>query len=198
MLRPEYPIRTPRLLLRPFARGDLDALYEFHKLPEVNRFLYSEPKDRDQVSAMLADKAKSAVLREEGQALSLAAELAGSGQLVGDCTLFWRSRANQQGEVGFVFHPAHHGRGLATEATVELLRLGFDGLRLHRIFGRCDARNVASARVMERCGMRREAHLRENEYVKGEWTDEMVYAILRPEWAGRRPAAGRPGAAARG
>src|SRR5439155_22095723 len=99
-LRPGYPIRTPRLVLRPFTRGDLDALYEFHRLPEVNRFLYSEPKDRDQVTAMLAEKAASTVLRKEGQALHLAAELAGSRQLVGDCTLFWRSQVHRQGEIG--------------------------------------------------------------------------------------------------
>ena len=63
-----------------------------------------------------------------------------------------------------------------------MLRLGFEGLGLHRIIGRCDGRNAASARAMEKLGMRREAHLRENEIVKGEWTDEMVYAMLRSEW----------------
>jgi RimJ/RimL family protein N-acetyltransferase len=187
VLRPDYPIRTTRLALRPFTRADLDALYAFHKLPEVNRFLYTEPKDRDQVSAMLADKIAATALRGEGQTLSLAAELAGSGQLVGDCSLFWRSEAHRQGEIGFVFHPAHHGRGLATEAASELLRIGFEGLGLHRIYGRCDARNVASARVMERCGMRPEAHLTENEFIKGEWTDELVCAILHREWAAQRP-----------
>jgi RimJ/RimL family protein N-acetyltransferase len=191
VLKPVYPIRTPRLVLRPFTSSDLAALHAFHKLPEVNRFLYSEPKDREQVRAMLAEKAAATVLRSEGQQLCLAAELTGSGQLVGDCTLFWRSEAHQQGEIGFIFHPAHHGQGLATEAATELLRLGFEGLMLHRIYGRCDARNTASARVMERCGLRREAHLMENEFVKGEWTDELVYAILRREWSAPRPAARR-------
>jgi RimJ/RimL family protein N-acetyltransferase len=64
-----------------------------------------------------------------------------------------------------------------------MLRLGFAGLGLHRIIGRCDARNDASARLMERLGMRREAHFRENEIFKGAWGDEYVYAILAAEWA---------------
>ena len=64
-----------------------------------------------------------------------------------------------------------------------MLAIGFDGLGLHRIVGRLDARNRASARVLERLGMRREAHLVENEHVKGEWTDELVYALLAREWA---------------
>jgi RimJ/RimL family protein N-acetyltransferase len=66
-----------------------------------------------------------------------------------------------------------------------MLALGFEGLGLHRIAGRLDGRNVASARVLERLGMRREAHLVENERVKGEWTDEVVYALLAREWVTR-------------
>ena len=130
----------------------------------------------------------ASVLTADGKALCLAAELAATGQLVGDCTLFWLSRAHQQGEIGFIFHPAFQGRGLATEAAAALLRLGFEGLGLHRIIGRCDGRNRASAGVMERNGMRREAHLIENEFVKGEWTDELIYAILQREWEGSAPA----------
>jgi RimJ/RimL family protein N-acetyltransferase len=66
-----------------------------------------------------------------------------------------------------------------------MLGLGFGGLRLHRIVGRCDGRNLSSAQLMERLGMRREAHLVENEYVKGEWTDELIYAMLDREWQAR-------------
>ncbi len=64
-----------------------------------------------------------------------------------------------------------------------LLSLGFEEMKLHRIVGRCDARNTASARLLERLGMRREAHLVQNEWVKGEWTDELIFAMLDGEWA---------------
>src|SRR5215472_1414066 len=178
VLKPDYPVRTPRLVLRPFTPDDLDALLDFHRLPEVTRYLYHEPRNRAEVSVLLQGKIAASVLPADGKALCLAAELADTGQLVGDCTLFWLSQAHQQGEIGFIFHPAFQGRGLATEAAGALLRLGFEGLGLHRIIGRCDGRNRASAGVMERNGMRREAHLIENELVKGEWTDELIYAIL--------------------
>jgi RimJ/RimL family protein N-acetyltransferase len=93
-------------------------------------------------------------------------------------------------------HPEHHGRGLAGEAAAVLLRLGFEDLGLHRVIGRfdgrCDGRNTASAKVMERLGMRREAHFRQNELVKGEWCDELVYAILAEErFAGAQQVPGR-------
>ena len=55
---------------------------------------------------------------------------------------------------------------------------------MHRVIGRLEARNAASARVLERLGMRQEAHMIENEYVKGEWQSEVVYALLDREWRG--------------
>jgi RimJ/RimL family protein N-acetyltransferase len=186
MFAPEYPIRTERLLLRPYAHGDVDALYAYQRLPEVHRYLYTEPRTRADVEAIVAERAGLAGLTEPGKALTLVAELAQTGELVGDLLLFWHSQEHKQGEVGYVFNPAYHGRGLATEAVGALLRVGFEGLGMHRIAGRLDGRNTASARVLERAGLRREAHLVENEFVKGEWTDEVIYGILRSEWEARQ------------
>ncbi|MEV7013969.1 GNAT family protein [Streptosporangium sp. NPDC051022] len=186
MLKPSYPIRTPRLLLRPFTHRDLRALHAFHSLPEVARYLYWGPRDLEQTAEALETKIKQTELTQEGQALTLAVELAATGELIGDCVLFWHSGQHRGGEIGYVLHPRHHGRGYAVETATALLDLGFDGLELHRVTGRLDGRNTASARVLERLGMRREAHLVENEIVKGEWTDELIYAILRREWHARR------------
>ncbi|GIH78130.1 GNAT family N-acetyltransferase [Planobispora longispora] len=186
MLKPSYPIRTERLILRPFTPGDLDALHAVQSLPEVARYLYWEPRDREQAREALETKIAQTALLDEGQTLSLAVEVAATGEVIGDGLLFWHSRTHRAGEIGYVLHPAHHGRGYATETGRALLELGFGGLDLHRITGRLDARNTASARVLERLGMRREAHLVENEWVKGEWADEVVYAILQREWRNRR------------
>ena len=93
--------------------------------------------------------------------------------------------AHRGGELGFIFHPDHSGRGYAIEAARVVLDVAFGEFGLHRVTGSCDARNLASARLMERLGMRREAHFRSNEYVKDEWCDELVYAILREEWVVR-------------
>jgi RimJ/RimL family protein N-acetyltransferase len=102
--------------------------------------------------------------------------------MVGDVVLEWISRRHRQGEIGYIVHPDHHGRGYATEACRPLLRVAFEEMGLHRVVGRLDARNTASARVLEKLGMRREAHLVENEWVKEEWQSEVVYAILDREW----------------
>jgi RimJ/RimL family protein N-acetyltransferase len=185
VLRPVYPLETARLVLRPFSPGDLEELYAFHSLPEVARFLYWEPRDLGQVREALDAKLRQTVLEDEGQGLALAVVLREVGVLVGEVNLQWLSRRHRQGEIGFVFHPGYQGRGLATEAAEVMLRLGFEGLGLHRVIGRCDALNLASARLMERLGMRREAHLVHNEIFKGSWGDELVYAMLEDEWRAR-------------
>ncbi len=185
MLKPDYPIRTPRLVLRPYTFDDFEALHDIQSRPEVTRYLLFDTRDRDQVRNSLEQKVAASELDDEGSNLTLAVVLPETGALVGDITLFWLSRANRQGEIGYVFHPDHGGRGYATEAAGVLLRLGFEELGLHRIIGRIDARNAPSARVLERLGMRREAHFVQNEILRGEWTDEVVYAMLEDEWRAR-------------
>jgi RimJ/RimL family protein N-acetyltransferase len=184
MLRPALPIATARLLLRPMVPDDLDAICDIYLRPEVTRYLYWKPRTRPEVAEWLAQRVNRGWLEREGDVLSLALVLSESGVFVGNVVLKWLSTAHEQGEIGFVLHPDHHRRGLAGEAALVLLRLGFDDLRLHRIIGRCDGRNTASATVMRRLGMRQEAWLRENELIGGEWTDECVYAMLRTEWSG--------------
>ncbi|WFE34943.1 GNAT family protein [Micromonospora sp. WMMD975] len=182
MLVPDLPLRTDRLLLRAFTADDLAVVRDYRGRPEVTRFLYHEPYDDAAARAAIDRLVRRTALRAPGDVLNLAVTLADTGVVVGDVLLTWTSRDHRQGEIGYVAHPDHTGRGYVTEAARELLRLGFDGLGLHRIVGRLDARNAASARVLERLGMRREAHLRENEFVKGEWTDEVIYALLAREW----------------
>jgi RimJ/RimL family protein N-acetyltransferase len=179
VLRPAYPITTERLVLRPFEEGDLDWLVTLHRDPDVIRYVPWEPRTREE----LLPKLERTALAEEGDALNIAAVLAATGEPVGDLSLFWTSEEHRQGEVGYLLDPAHQGRGYATEAARALLAVGFEAMSFHRVTARLDARNTASAQVAERLGMRREAHLVQNERIKGEWVDEVVYAMLASEWA---------------
>jgi RimJ/RimL family protein N-acetyltransferase len=186
VFRPGQQIETARLTLRPFTPGDLDDLYAYQSRPEVARYLQWEARDRAQVRQALAEQCLETSLDAEGDWLTFAVVLREAGRVVGEVGLKLLSRAQRGGETGFVFNPDYQGRGLATEATECMLAVGFDAFRWHRIIGCCDARNQASARLMERVGMRREAHLRNTEMVKGEWADELVYAMLEHEWKARR------------
>src|SRR3954467_3789478 len=107
MLRPDYPITTDRLLLRPFTLDDLDALNSFQSRSDVTRYLYWGPRSRAESAAALAKRIYSSTLRKEGQTLSVAAELAATGELIGDLNLEYLSSEHRRGEIGFVFHPDH-------------------------------------------------------------------------------------------
>ena len=185
-MKPAYPLQTERLLLRPFAAGDLDALLGIQSRDDVTRYLYWDPRTAAEVREVLDRKVRSTAIVAEGDNISLAAALQATGELIGECSLRWVSSEHRQAEIGFILHPDHHGHGFATEAAAALLALAFDDLAVHRVIGRLEARNTASARVLERLGMRQEAHLVENEHVKGEWQSEVVYALLDREWATRR------------
>ena len=184
-LSPDYPIRTDRLLLRPWRPDELDIFHRLRGDPAVARFLYDGPLSRDEADARLA--AQRSAITETGQWMNLVVEVAATGEVAGDVGLCWLSAVDRQAEIGYTFSPAHHGRGYATEAATALVDLAFSGLGAHRVVGHLDARNTASAAVLERLGMRREAHFVENEWVKGEWTDDVVYAVLFTEWRARRP-----------
>jgi len=181
------PLGTERLLLRAYRDEDFPALYAMRSDAGSARYLYWEPQTEDEVREALARRIEKQAIRAEGDGLILAAEHRATGEVVADVVLHWVSAAHRLGEVGYVVHPDHTGQGFATEATRPLLTVAFDALRLHRVIGRLEARNAASARVLEKLGFRREAHLVENEFVKGEWQRELVYAILDREWRAANP-----------
>jgi RimJ/RimL family protein N-acetyltransferase len=185
-LRPQYPVRTERLLLRPLTAADADALLAYRSRPDVCRYVPFEPMTREVVHDRLASVWARRELTDEGQSLTLGVEVADTGELVGDVVLFWHSRLHASGEIGYAVNPAFGGHGYATEAARALLRLGFEGLGLHRVVARVDERNESSARLARRLGMRQEARLVENEFFKGGWSTGLVFAMLADEWAAQR------------
>lgn len=179
-MRPDYPIKTERLTLRPFQKTDIEDVHAYRCLPEVSRFLYDAPLDRAGTAEKLAKWAPMDELTEQGQLLVLAVVL--DGTVIGEVDIKWLSEEHRQGELGYIFNPRFHGKGYAREASEVMLEIGFEDLGLHRMIAECDARNEPSWRLMERLGMRREAHYRENEFFKGEWADCLVYAMLSEEY----------------
>jgi RimJ/RimL family protein N-acetyltransferase len=181
--RPELPIVTERLLLRAFSMDDLDDLWAYMRLPEVTRHMLWAARDREQAHEALTRMVAETGLEKDGDYVTLAAVVDES--VIGYVELGLRSAWHQQGEIGYVFNPAHHGKGYATEAAREMLRLGFEEMDMHRIVGHCSARNTASARLMRRLGMRQEAHFVDSRKIDDGWREELVFAILHGEWSGQ-------------
>jgi RimJ/RimL family protein N-acetyltransferase len=182
VLTPTWPLETERLLIRPFEAGDFEAMRAIHGDPRVVQWLYSEARTPDEVRTLLERKIAGTALVADGDWLSAAATLQDDGRLVGDLAMQLVSEEHRCVEVGYIIDPAYAGRGFATEAARAFVRLAFDQFGMHRVIGRVEPRNTGSARVLEKLGMRCEAHFVENEWVKGEWQSELVFAILDREW----------------
>ncbi len=192
-VQPPYPIRTERLSLRPVTMDDLDAIHAHRSMPTVALYLPHEPHSREDTVALLEKMTEQSALSKPGQWLDLAVELDGAG-VVGEVVLKWDADDQQQGEIGFAFHPSVKGSGVATEAATAVLRLAFEQFAWRRVIGICDILNLRSSALMERIGMRREAVFRESEWFKGRWTTMCHYAMLQYEWQARYGDSARPSA----
>lgn len=177
---PIVPVETERLILRRFVPEDFEVFHGYHRLPEVARFLYRNPRTPEQSRSAL-ERFGALKFEGEGDELVLAVQARG-GALLGDVVLKWVSREARQAEIGYTFAPEAAGRGYATEAARAVLGLGFGRFGFHRIFARCDALNTGSVNVLRRLGMRQEAHLIQNDRFNGVWGDELVFAMLEEEW----------------
>jgi RimJ/RimL family protein N-acetyltransferase len=182
---PEFHhVETPRLVLRRLRDEDLPALVAYRSDPEVARYQswsdYDAKRGRELIEMMRT--------RQPGEPgwFQFAIALKDTNQLVGDSGFRVDEADPRLGELGFTLAPAHQGWGLGTEAVRGVLDYAFTTLGLHRVMAVTDALNVSAAKVLERVGMRREAHFREHVWFKGAWGDEFVYALLGREWAAAR------------
>jgi RimJ/RimL family protein N-acetyltransferase len=175
------PLETPRLLIRPFRDFDLEPFLAYRNDPEVARYQgwsipYSRQNAIDFIDEM-KDKQPA-----PGEWLQLALELRTTGETIGDITFHLLRSDPRQAYLGYSLARAHWGHGYASEAARALLDYLFHELKLHRVIAECDVENLASQRLLERLGFRREAHLVENIFFKGQYGSEYHYAILKKEW----------------
>lgn len=181
------PIRltTKRLVLREIRSEDWVDARVLDSDPIVVRYQSNDVVDEAATREFLA-KSIAAQAESPRKVFDLAVTEVGDDRYLGRCGLAIRRVEHKEAELWFNLRRDRWGTGIATEATGALLDFAFGELGLHRVYGDCDPRNVGSARVMEKLGFKREAHLRENWWLKGEWCDSLIYAVLEQEWRGRR------------
>ncbi len=177
-------ILTDRLILREFEETDAAACNEYERDPDVVRYQSFAPRTLEESLAYIRESMATA--RETPRSIhDLAVVLRGGGALVGRCGLKVSSHEEREGALWYILHPARWGQGLIPEAARALLAFGFDDLGLHRVIVDCEPANGPSIRVAEKLGMRREAHFVENAWIKGAWTDSVIFAMLDREWRAR-------------
>ncbi len=180
-------LHAPRVGLREFRESDASLTHCYEREPHVVRYHSWEPQSFEQS----LERVKSAIASSQETprtVFDLAIIRAQDAHLVGRCGFKITDHEQREAMLWYVSDPNVWGQGYVTEAARALLAFAFEQLSLHRIFVDIDPRNTASLRVAEKLGMRREAHFVENAWVKGEWTDAIIMAILaREHHATRKP-----------
>lgn len=175
------PLHTARCTLREFATDDWAAVHRYSIDPAVVRFMPWGPNTEAETAAFIA-RCVAAQAESPRRTYELAIVRRASGELIGGCGLRVIRPDAAEAEIGYALRRDCWGQGLVPEAVGALLALGFDALALHRIRATMDPRNVASARVVEKCGFTLEGCLRGHDRVKGQWRDTLVYGLLADEW----------------
>lgn len=184
MSTPVVYFETPRLRARHFSPADVDAFVSYRADPEVARYQSWSDYTTEQGRAFV-EWLQGATPGVPGEWFQFALEARSSGTLVGDLALHVDATEPRQAEVGFTLAPAQQGQGYATEALTALLDHAFATYGLHRVIAVTDALNAPAAGLLERVGLRREAHFRENIFFKGAWGSELLFAVLEQEWPSR-------------
>lgn len=175
-------LETNRLLLRSFRENDLDAFVTYRSDPAVAKYQgWDAPYDQPTAAAFVREMAQKQPAIP-GEWYQVAIELKSNYEMIGDCAFHILAEDARQAEIGFTLARQYQGKGYATEAVARLLDYLFREIGLHRVRAICDVENLASAKLLERIGMRREGHFVKNIWFKGEWGSEYWYGLLKEEW----------------
>lgn len=173
-------IKTERLKLREFVLDDWPAVLAYQqdqRYLEFYPFVTRTESDAKEFVQWFLDEQPESPRRR----FQLAVTLEETGELIGDAGIRRKPENDWEADIGYEIAPEHWRNGYATETAAALINHGFDQMELHRISSWCIAENVASARVLEKLGLREEGRLRENEFFKNRWWDTLVFGMLRDE-----------------
>lgn len=173
-------IQTRRLTLRALEKRDAPRIFEYRSQPDVSRFQSWGTDSPDAIESHIhglaaLEPGTAGPWYQIGIILS-------SAKLIGDCGFRVLESEPRQAEIGIALAREFQQRGYATEALRALLHYLFVSLGMHRVFGSIDPNNLSSLKLLERVGMRQEAHFVKSLWFKGEWVDDVIFAILASEW----------------
>lgn len=180
----DLPILTERLELRDFVEGDVAAFYRVVSDPAVMRYMFYGPVTLGETRAYIGQMLDRQ--RENPRpAWELAVVRRQDNRLIGACDLTFDDDQPGTGDLGYLLGQEAWGEGYATELARALVQAGFEQLALEKIIATCDVENIASARVLEKAGLRRVTRLENHKYAKDRWWTSYLYRLTRAEWAAR-------------
>ena len=174
-------IATERLLLRDFVTDDWPDVLAYQRDPRYLQFYPWADRTEAEVRRFVKLFVDQQTERPRRN-FQFAITFPDGGQVIGNIGIRRKPENDWEADIGYELAPEYWGLGYASEAALAIVDFGFRELGLHRISSWCIADNAASARVLERVGLRPEGRLRENEHFKGRWWDTLLYGLLESEW----------------
>lgn len=178
---PPPELLTRRLCINGLVPEDAEALYRYRSAPSVAAHQGWVPASVQAARDFIARDAATPFGQTDAWH-QLAVRRQDARELIGDLGVHVIGEGGEQVEIGVTIAPAHQRNGFGAEAVVGLLAFLFADLNKHRVTASVDPRNTASVALLKKVGMRREAHFRKSLRFKGEWVDDVIFALLRTEW----------------
>jgi RimJ/RimL family protein N-acetyltransferase len=177
-------ISTDRLLAKGLKVHDSERVFRYRSLPEVYRYQSWRPETQAEVADFIQ---RATVLGFDvvDSWYQLGMYIRVTEELIGDVGLHFLPPDNEQTEMGFTVAPEHQRKGYALEAVRAVIDHLFGTMHKHRIVASVDPQNVGSIALLEKLGMRKEGLFKRSVKIRGQWEDDVVYAVLREEWASK-------------
>lgn len=176
----QITLETQRMNLREYVSADWKSVHLYSCLPNVVEYQAWGPNTELETKQFI-----DLCIQEQKQTprntYNLAITLKGSQIVIGGCRAFIQDTQNEA-EIGFTLSPSFWNQGYATEAAEALITFLFKLAKMHRIFATCRPENIGSTKALKKLRMRQEGHLLENTWVKGVWSDSLLFAVLNREW----------------
>lgn len=173
------PITTDRLLLRKLEITDSEEFFTYRSLPEVCEYQSFMPRNISEAGGFIRKIPVEANIPNTWFQLAIVNK--NEDRLIGDIGIHFLED-NAQVEIGYTLAPSYQGKGYAIEALKAVLNYVFSNLKKHRITASVDPNNSKSIRLLERLGMRKEAHFIKSYRMGDMWVDDCIYAMLKEEW----------------
>ena len=173
---PFHNLETERLILRRVDKNDIKEVLALRSNPETMKYIPRPllKNDEDALAhiAMIDEKIES------NEGINWAITIKGDPKLIGVIGHYRIQKEHYRAEIGYMILPEYNGKGIVTEAVREAVKYGFEVMKLHSIEAVIEPDNLASAKVLEKNGFIKEAHLKENEFYDGRFIDSVIYSIL--------------------
>lgn len=171
-------LRTRSTNLRWWDEEDVDPLFELRSDPETMRYIGVEPMTERKEAEKYIQKYKDRFDQREAVTWCIADKK--TDKMLGYVTIFQIDHGHHFAKVGYALLRKHVSKGIMSEVLPAVIRYAFDEMNLHRLEANIDSRNIASEKLLIKCGFTKEAHFKENYHFRGEYLDSFIYALVNP------------------